>query len=239
MRHPYLAAVLVTAISSPALAQPPAAPPPAHDVVIAAGEGVVKRAPDQAFVTVSAEARSKLPREAQQANARVATAIRTRLAAFSLPEGAIRTLSVDMQPQFDWANGKQTLRDYLATNVIEVRLDDVAKVGEVVDAVIAAGATRVTNVRFALKDMTGAQQEALKLASAAALGRAKAMAEGVGRNVDRVLRLDETGSEVMPPPRPVAMMRMAAQADAAVPETPVTAGEVAVRVTVTLHAALR
>ena len=48
-----------------------------------------------------------------------------------------------MQPQFDWANGKQTLRGYLAVNVIEVRLDDVGQVGEVIDAVIAAGATRV------------------------------------------------------------------------------------------------
>ena len=238
MRHLLAVAVLITACSTPAWAQTPPPSSPLNDIVVAAGEGLVKRAPDQAFVTVSAESRSRLPREAQQENARVATALRTRLAAFSLPEGAVRTLSVDMQPEFDWANGKQTLRGYLAANVIEVRLDDVAKVGEVVDAVIAAGATRVTNVRFTLKDMPAAQQEALKLASAAALGRARAMAEGVGRHVDRVLRLDETGSDVSQPPRPLPMMRAMA-ADAAPPETPVTAGEVEVRVTVTLHAVLR
>ena len=84
----------------------------------------------------------------------------------------------------------------------------------------------------------GAEQQALKLASAAALSRAKAMASGVGRNVDRVVRLDETGG-AMPPPRPAPMMRaMVAQA-ADVPSTPVTAGEVEVRVVVTLHASLR
>lgn len=209
------------------------------DLVIAAGEGVVKHAPDQAFVTVASEARSRLPREAQAQNAKVATAIRARLAEFSLPADAVRTLSVDMQPEFDWANGKQTLRGYLASNVIEIRLDDVARVGDVVDAVIAAGATRVTGVRFALKDMPGAEQEALKMASAAALGRARAMADGVGRSVDRIVRLDETGAEVIEPPRPVPMMRMAAQAADAAPPTPVTAGEVEVRVRVTLHATLR
>jgi uncharacterized protein YggE len=96
----------------------------------------------------------------------------------------------------------------------------------------------VAGVRFTLKDMAGAEQEALKLASAAALARAKAMASGVGRSVDRVVRLDETGRD-MGGPQPVMMRAMAAPAAADMPSTPVTAGEVEVRVSVTLHAALK
>ncbi len=152
MRQSFASALALTLLASlPATAQT-AMSQSTQDLVTATGEGVVKRAPDQAFVTVASEARSREPREAQAQNARVATAIRDRLAAFTLPADAVRTLSVDVQPQFDWANGKQTLREYLATNVIEIRLDDVARVGEVVDAVVAAGATRVTGVRFTLKD---------------------------------------------------------------------------------------
>ena len=242
MRHSLLLILFVLGpIAVPLAAQIPASQPTVQDLigdlVIASGEGVVKRAPDQAFVTVASEARSRQPNEAQAQNAKVATAIRARLAGFKLPDDAVRTVSVDMQPEFDWANGKQTLKGYLATNVIEVRLDDVARVGDVVDGVIGAGATRVAGVRFTLKDMAAAEQQALTLASAAALSRAKAMASGVGRNVDRVVRLDETGGAA-PPPRPMPMRAMAAQA-ADVPSTPVTAGEVEVRVTVTLHASLR
>lgn len=237
MRHSLLPTLAMTVIASlPAAAQTHPSQP-AIDLVIASGEGLVKRAPDQVFVTVASEARSRQPAEAQGQNATVATAIRRSLAAFKLPDDAVRTVSVDMQPQFDWTNGKQTLRGYVATNVIEVRLDDVARVGDVIDAVVGAGATRVTGVRFTLKDMAGAEQEALKLASAAALGRARAMAEGVGRNVDRVVKLDETGSNYAPPPAPVMMRSMAQAADAA--PTPVTAGDVEVRVSVTLHASLR
>ncbi len=240
MRQSLLAVLLLTAAPSlPAFAQATMTHVPAHDLVIATGEGLIKRAPDRAFVTVAAEARSRQPQEAQRQNARVATAIRERLASMGLPADAIRTLSVDMQPEFDWADGKQTLRGYLASNVIEVRLDDVARVGDVVDTAIAAGATRVTGVRFTLKDMAAVEQEALKLASAAALARARAMAEGVGRTVDKVVRLDEAGGDVMPPPRPMPMMRAMASEAADVPQTPVTAGEVEVRVTVTLHASLR
>ena len=243
MRHSLLLILFALGPNTaPLTAQAPVTQPSARelpgDVVIASGEGVVKRAPDQAFVTVAAEARSRQSNDAQAQNAKVATAIRARLAAFKLPDDAVRTVSVDMQPEFDWANGRQTLKGYLATNVIEVRLDDVARVGDVVDAVIAAGATRVTGVRFTLKDMAGAQQQALTLASAAALSRAKAMASGVGRNVDRVVRLDETGGAA-PPPHPMPMMRTMAGQAADVPTTPVTAGEVEVRVTVTLHASLR
>lgn len=242
MRHSLLLVLFVLGpVAVPLAAQTPGqttAQDLAGDLVIASGEGVIKRAPDQAFVTVASEARSRQPNEAQAQNARVATAIRARLSSFKLADDAVRTMGVDMQPEFDWANGKQTLKGYLATNVIEVRLDDVASVGDVVDAVIAAGATRVAGVRFTLKDMAGAEQQALKLASAAALSRAKAMASGVGRNVDRVLRLDETGA-AGPPPRPMPMMRQMAAQAADVPSTPVTAGEVEVRVMVTLHASLR
>ncbi len=246
MRHllPSLCAIacFVSAASPASADQSPYAPDQAAlrtggDLAIASGEGRVTRAADQAFVTVASEARSRQPREAQAQNATVAEAIRTRLQAFALPADAIRTLSVSMQPQFDWANGKQTLRGYVATNMIEVRLDDVTKVGEVVDAVVAAGATRVTGVRFTLKDMAGAEREALALASASALDRARAMAKGVGRDVDRVIRLDETGSSPMPPP-PV-MMRMAEAVSADAPTTPVTAGDIEVRVSVTVHAVLR
>ncbi|WP_239491679.1 SIMPL domain-containing protein [Luteitalea sp. TBR-22] len=234
----FVLSALTVAVPSTAAAQAAMSHAQTQDLVIAAGEGLVKRAPDQAFVTVAAEARSRQPREAQAQNAKVASAIRERLSVFNLPADALRTLSVDMQPEFDWANGKQTLRGYLASNVIEVRLDDVARVGEVVDAVIGAGATRVTNVRFTLKDMAGAEQEALKRASAAALARARAMAEGVGRSVDRVVRLDETGRDAIGP-QPVMMRAMAAPAAADMPTTPVTAGEVEVRVSVTLHASLK
>ena len=238
MRQPFPAIALLMALSTPAFAQPAMSQAATPDLVIASGEGLVTRAPDQAFVTVAAEARSRQPREAQQQNAKVATAVRERLAAFKLPDDAVRTLNVDMQPEFDWANGRQTLRGYLATNVIEVRLDDVAQVGEVVDAVIAAGASRVTGVRFTLKDMAAAQQEALRMASAAAVARARAMAEGVGRAVDKVVRLDETGGGVVPP-RPMPVMRAMAAEVADAPSTPVTAGQVEVRVIVTLHASLR
>ena len=65
-------------------------------VVVVTGEGLVKAAPDRAFVTFSVESRSKNPKDAQSQNAKVMTAVQERLVAASLPKDAIRTLSYDL-----------------------------------------------------------------------------------------------------------------------------------------------
>lgn len=209
-----------------------------EDVVVAAGEGLVRRAPDRAFVTIAAESRHRQPATAQQANARAMTAVLETLARLGLVGDAIRTVSVGVEPEYDWASGRQTLRGYVARNVVDVRIDDIATVGEAVDAVVASGATQVRHVRFTLKDMEGAAREALTLASRDALGRARAMADGVARGVARVVRLDET-HDVMPIDRPLRMAAEPMMAEAAAPPTPVAAGEIEIRARVTLTAVLQ
>lgn len=207
-----------------------------EDLVITRGEGLVKRVADRAFVTIAAESRSRQPKVAQEANATAMTAVLAQLTGLGLSDDAIRTLSYGVQPEYDWTDGKRSLRGYVARNVIEVRIDDIARVGEVVDTAVGSGATQVQNVRFTLKDMDEAEREALQLAAADAHARAEALAAGVNRNVARVVRLDEVGQQG--PPQPF-MARMAApMAGDEAPQTPVVAGEIEVRATVTLTAIL-
>lgn len=207
------------------------------DLVITTGEGTVRRAPDRAFVTVAAESRARQPKVAQQANADAMTAVLGQLTALGFSGDAVRTLSFGVEPEYDWGSGRQTLRGYLARNVVEVRIDDMARVGEVVDAAVETGATQVRDVRFTLKDMQSVEREALRLASRDAQLRAQALANGVGREVARVVRLDET-RESTPMPQMMRMSAPSMAAEAAAP-TPVAAGEIEVRSRVTLTAVLK
>ena len=138
----------------PAAAQRPGGPggPGDGPVIVTTGEGVVKLRADRAWVSISAESRARSPREAQRANADAMSAVLARLKTTGVPADAIRTSGYDLQPEFDYANGKQTLRDYVARNAIEVRADDIAKVGEILDVAVGSGATSVSGVRFDLKD---------------------------------------------------------------------------------------
>lgn len=224
------------ALAAPAVAQvtPPQAPEP--QVVVTTGEGMIKRAPDRAWVTISAESRARSPREAQKMNADAMSAVMARLKSSGLQGDAVQTSSYDLQPEFDYVNGRQTLRDYVARNSLQVRVDDLPRLGEILDASVGSGATAVSGVRFDLRDRTAAEREALKLAVADARARAEAAVSGAGMRVDRVLRIEEQRSGPMPPPRPVIM---AMRAEAAEPVTPIAPGELEIRAQVTLTATIR
>ena len=163
---------------------------------------MVRRAPDQAFVTVSVESRARNPRDAQRQNAEAMTAVQQRIAAAGVPKDAVRTLGYNIQQEFDYVEGRRVARGYLARNAVEVRVDAIDRTGDILDAAVQAGATSVASVRFDLKDRAAAEREALRLAVVDARARADAAAAGAGRAVDRVLRIDDT------PPGPASDRRV-------------------------------
>jgi uncharacterized protein len=205
-------------------------------VVVASGEGTVKRAPDRAWVTIAAESRAKTSREAQRMNAEAMSAVMTKLKSSGLAGDAIQTSAIDLQPEFDYANGRQTLRGYVARSSVQVRVDDLPKLGEILDAAVGAGATSVTGVRFDLRDRAAAEREALQHAVEDARARANAAAAGAGMRVDRVVKIEEHRVETGPPPRPMVMTM---RAEAAAPQTPVAPGELEIKSMVTLTAAIK
>ena len=220
-------------LSSLALAQAPAVTEPPSIVV--SGEGGVKIAPDQAWVRIGAESRSKNSKDAQQQNAAVMTAVQQRVAAFGLSKDAIKTVGIDLQLEFDYRDGRQTPRGYVARNTIEVRVDDLSKLGDVLDAAVASGATNLHGLRFDVKDREKQEQQALQLAVMNAMEKAQAIASGALRDIDRILRIEE--SFVGRAPQPMMMERAAAaRADAS---TPVEAGELEIRAQVRLTAAIK
>src|SRR5436190_12109731 len=216
----FRAATLLLLLPVAASAQQPA-PPRDQPVVVTSGDGVVQAVPDRAWMSVTAESRAASPRDAQRKNAEAMKPVQDRLRAAGISEDAIKTTVYDLQPDWDYSNNRRVLRGYVARNSIEVRIDNIDRVGELVDMVVAAGATGVDNIRFDLKDRERVEREALRLAVADARARASAAAAGAGLSVDRVLRIDEQGVS-SPPPRPL-FREAAAQA-----APPIEAGQMEV-----------
>ena len=237
LRSILLSIALLALVHTPevwALPLPPL--PPDLPVVTVRGEGVVRTAPDRALVRVGADSRSRDPKDAQATNATAMSAVLQRIAAAGIPKDAVRTLVVALQQEFDYSGGRQTPRGYLARNVVEVRVDDLTKLGDVLDASVSSGATSIQGVQFDLKERTKIEREALTRAVADAMARADAAAAGARRSVDRVIRIDEAVQG--PALRPQQEFRMAADA-AAQPTTPVAEGEIEIRAVVTVTAAIK
>src|SRR5688500_4501228 len=226
--------VTLTLVSAPARAQATAEVP----AIVVSGEGIVKATPDQAWVRIGAESRSKSAKDAQQRNAEVMTAVQQKLAVLGIPKDAVKTVGIDLQPEFDYNNGRQTLRGYVARNTIEVRIDDFSKVGEILDLAVGSGATSVSGVRFDIKDRDRVEREALRLAVVDARARAEAAAAGANLRLGDVVRIEEQRA-IVAPPRPVMMaMRQSAEGMAA-DQTAIAPGELEIRSTVTMTVSVR
>jgi len=204
--------------------------------IVVNGEALVHAAPDRAFVTVAVESRDKNPSEAQRDTTTAMDAVRKKLADAGVKPDQIKTVAYELQLEFDYDQGRRIPRDYLARDAIEVRLDDVAKVGSVIDAAVAAGATTIGGVRFDLKEREALERDALKRAVADARARADAAAAGAGVSVASVLRIEE--QRIFSPP-PVPMMMKAASTAEAAADTTISAGEIELRAQVTLTIALK
>jgi uncharacterized protein len=217
-----------------AAAQPAAPETRSEPVVVTTGTAVVRQAPDRAFLVLATELRASQPSAAQQQAAQAMTVVRQTLKAAGVADEAIRTLSYTLREEFDYVNNRRTSRGYVASNTIELRIDQIDQVGRLLDVAVQSGATTVSDIRFDLKDRDAAERQALRLAVGDARARAEAVAAGAGRTLGRIVRIDEQG-QGFPIPRPAMM---AARAEA-MPDTPITPGELEVRASVTLTVALQ
>ncbi len=225
---------LAMVFATPAFAQTPPAPP--QPTIMTRGQAIVTAKPDRAFVTIAAESRSRVSAEAQKQNAAAMNAVLQRIEQAGVPKDAIRTTGYDLHPEFDYANGRQTFRNFLARNTVEVRLDDIDRVGVVIDAAAAGGATTITGIRFDVRNRAALERDALRQAVADARARADAAAAGAGATIDRVVRVEEEGTP-FEPPRP--MMRMAEASVAGNLPTPVEPSTIEIHSRVTLTVSLR
>lgn len=235
MRTRFTVLCLSVLLGTAALASAQPAPPEAPLVVVT-GEGLVLAVPDRASVAVSVESRAVSQREAQRRTAEAMKAVQDRLRALGVTGDAVRTTAVNLFIDADFVNGRRVTKGYVATNGIDVRIDTLDRVGEIVDAVVAAGATSVSDVRFDVKNRAGLEREALTRAAQDARARADAVAAGAGMAVGRVVRVEEQGMPG-PMPMPMAVRGMAMKEMAA--DTPVAAGQLEFRARVTLTAALK
>ncbi len=231
-------AVLLPAVSA---AQPAAAPP----VIVARGESTVKVAPDQAWATVAVETRDAKAPQARQLSAVAMTAVMAALKTAGLPADAIKTVGYSLNPDYEYVNGRQRMRGFLVSNQVQVRIDDVAKVADVLDAVgtltlAASSNLTIANLRFDLKDRSALERDALRLAVVDAMENIKAMAAGAGATLGRIARIDQVGGpQQFDKIEPMMAMASRGQMNESIVGTPIAPSEIEIRANVMLTVEIR
>jgi uncharacterized protein YggE len=132
------------------------------------------------------------------------------------------------------------VKDYVARNQVEVRVDDLQKLAGVIDVSVGSGATSISSLRFDVKARAQLEREALRLAVEDGMERARAIASGAGRALGALVRLTEQRQSSQGIVfRPAGGGGGRAGGAAFATETPIAPGEIEIRAVVTLTVALK
>jgi uncharacterized protein YggE len=191
--------------------------------------------PDRAVVRLGVTAEAPEAAAAQSQVNEVMQAILDAVTALNVPERAIRTEQLTLSPVYgdmrpspnQQQRNEPRIVGYSASNVVSVELDDLSRIGDVVDAGIEAGANQLQGISFQTRDDAAARSEALRRAVQDARGQAEAMAAALGMRVAGLRELVAADANVQPP-QPYAAARFALEA-----ATPIQPGQVDVMATVT------
>ena len=193
----------------------------------AAGE--VKAAPDMASISIGVQTSQPTAQAAMAGNAAQMSRVIDALKRAGIDAKDIQTSALNLSPQYDYEQDKAPrLVGYQASNTVNVTVNDLAKLGPTLDAVVAVGANQINGISFGLKDSQAAEDAARLKAVKALRAKAELYASATGYRVGRLVSLSE-GSGYVQPPRPLPMFRAAA---AAAPSTPVEAGQLDVSIDV-------
>jgi uncharacterized protein YggE len=187
--------------------------------------------PDVAQIGTGVTTRAKTAKEAVRLNATAMQAVVDRLKTLGIAAKDIQTSNFNLAAQYTYPNGGGTpvFAGYEASNQVSAKVRQIGQVGDVLDALVAAGATNINGPTFMLDDDTAAQLAA----RTRAFQRGQAMAQGYARMAGysgvRLLEVSESVQGGAVPPRPLAY-----RAEAAMAKTPIEVGEVGTTVNLTV-----
>jgi uncharacterized protein YggE len=213
---------------STALALPLAAPALAEAQITVIGEASIAATPDMATVSLGVTTEGATAAEAMAANSKALAAVIERLKSAGIAENDLQTSNLSLSPNWVGYDSGQTptISNYMAMNMLNVRVRDLSALGGVLDASIADGANTLNGITFELAAPRPVQDEARKAAVADAAAKAALYAEAAGVKLGKVMSISE--QQNYNGPVPVFM-----DAKAASP-VPVATGQIAMQTSVTM-----
>jgi uncharacterized protein len=203
--------------------------------VTVTGEGIVTAEPDVAEIEIGVVTEAKAAPQASKENAAKLAKVIAEVKKLLGPGDEIKTIGYSLSPNYRYPKegGKPELTGYTATNIVRVRTGALQGVGSLIDTATQSGANKIQRLVFTLKDEDAAKREALRNATAKAKSKAEDVARALGLKIARVLSVNEGEQSFRPVMRELRAGAVMAQEAA---PTPVEAGTIQIRSTVTLTA---
>ncbi len=188
--------------------------------------------PDKAMVGAGVTTRASTAVEAMRLNAIEMEKVLTRLKQLGVPDERVQTSGITLNPQYNYRDNNlpPQFLGYDASNTVSIELRDLERVGPVLDALVAAGATNLSGPVWGIVDDDPQRSQARAEAFRAASAQAEEYARMSGYSGMRLLAVEEQlGFQ-----RPMMEVQDAAAIRVTGSRTPTRPGQVATQVALTV-----
>ncbi|MEQ6388654.1 SIMPL domain-containing protein [Bacillaceae bacterium S4-13-58] len=140
------------------------------------GKGALSIPPDLVIITLGVETTNRNVEEAQQQNSMRMNRMLESLKSMGITEEHIETILYNMEPIYEFLEGKREFKGYRFTHLVEIKIKETTRAGEIIDAATKSGANRVNDIRFEVSEPSKYYREALQQATIDATDKAQAIA---------------------------------------------------------------
>lgn len=180
------AALLVFSVAGTNLAA--AAEP---NTIAVSGMAEQEVAPDMAYIDVGINVRADDAETARTQEAQIASQIRKALLGLAITDNDLQNTSYYLYQEYKVdRNGVRTADKYVLDSSIKVTVKDLDKLSQVIDNVVEAGATNISNITYALSTQNIIQRQLLATAVENARDKAAVVANAGSRTLGNMLSAD-------------------------------------------------
>jgi uncharacterized protein YggE len=155
----FVLSIALTACGPTTIVANPALP---QRVLNVTGTGTINLTPDVAYINIGVHTEMDTAADAVSANNNQTQQVITALTKAGVASKDIRTSNFSIYPnaQYDPQTNQKVKTTYVVDNTVNVTVHDIAKLGDLLDATVKAGANSINSIQFDLADKTEAIKQA-------------------------------------------------------------------------------
>lgn len=171
-----------------------------QNTMMVEGNGTVTAIPDQALIKIGIITEATNVIDAQTQNSSISNQVIEALKRSGIPTENLRTAQYSVQPIYQYVEGKTILKGYEVRHLLEVQLNDLTKIGAVLNIATENGANQIQDVIFKSSKPETAYRKALQIATVDAIGKANEIAKTLHVQLNEIpIKIEEKSTPLYEP----------------------------------------
>ena len=183
---------------------------------------VIESAPDTATFSTGVETSAPTASAALRQNSAEVARVIVQLQKLGIAQKDIQTSGINLNAEYDYiqATQKNRFKGYRVSNQVQVKIRDITKLGDIMDSVVASGATNINGPWFSIDNDSDVKKSARARALANGKAQAELYAKANGYPSVRLLSVAEGITGRSPGPQPMMKTFDVVEQTASVPIAP-------------------